>query len=208
MKEVLYIEDEERVARAMARALEPLLPAVKLRWVQTEREAVRVLASDEPLLAAIVDVHLGAGGDGLAAIEATRRWRSDLPVLVLTGLEEKEVERRAMAVRAMFVHKPVRPSEVEAVLRHYLEPDEELRLGPYRRAISGLADEVALTLLESEVLVWALDGRGRKDTAKRLRPERSEDAVKEARRRIVRKVGDAYRIASFEDIVELLRRRI
>lgn len=205
-RQLLYVEDDDCLGRNMVKEIGHRLPEASIRWVKTEREAVEVLVSDEPLLVGIVDVDLGPGGDGLRAIERTRDLRPDLPVLVVTGLEDPIHEHRGVAVRAMFVHKPLRAAEVVALVRHYLEPREDVRLAPYRRVVGGLALEIDLTALESEALVGALDGRTRKESAERM--DRTEDAIKDARRRIVHKAASRYGLLSFEAVLDLLRRRL
>lgn len=205
-RRMLYVEDDEALGKSMVRELGHLLPEAPVHWVKTEREAVAVLVSDEPLLVAMVDVDLGVGGDGLAAIERTRDLRPDLPVLVVTGLEEPRHEHRGLALRAMFVHKPIGACEVAALVRHYLDRPEDVRLAPFRRVAGGLALELDLTAMEVEALVGALDGRTRKESADRL--DKSEESIKDARRRVARKASEVLGIETFDGVLDLLRSRI
>jgi Na+/proline symporter/signal transduction histidine kinase len=78
-------------------------------------DAASALAAEGPFDAALVDLHLGAGPDGLAVVEALRR-RGVTHIALITADAEEDLPARAAAAGAVLLSKPVRPAALKAFL--------------------------------------------------------------------------------------------
>jgi len=110
----LLVDDDDELARILARALERT--GFSVHRARTGTDALALLAHLEHLDAAIVDLVLpGAGG-----IEVARRVRAAFPacrIVALTGLSDATVERAFSDAGAdVFLSKPVElPQLLDAV---------------------------------------------------------------------------------------------
>src|SRR6478609_11285378 len=80
---ILVVEDEHKIARAVARALEQENYAVDVAYDGDEGYA---MATTEPYDAAIIDRMLPGEYGGLAIVKAMRDQKIHTPVLLLTAL--------------------------------------------------------------------------------------------------------------------------
>ena len=211
IESLLWLEDDDSLARAWRRELSFRIPEVPLRRTRTVAETIDLLSGPAPLLAGVFDV-LVPDGDGLDALEKGRALRPDLPAAVLTGVHLPEVEARAFSLGALLLHKPVSTDLVVSWLRRLAVPGEEARLAPLRRVVAHLAREVGLSAFEAEQLVCSADGPERREAvaARMSRPDRpvKVDGIKDARKRIVARVFAKYDLTTHEEVVQLVRRRL
>lgn len=143
----------------------------------TMEEALDVAAVRAPE-AAIVDLLL-PDGDGVELCRRLREW-SDMPVLVLSAVDDEDAKVRALAAGADdYVTKPFGPRELiarlEANLRRSAAESEEplvsaagLEVDLARRVVTVDGKEVHLTPTEFELLRQLARNRGRLLTHREL----------------------------------------
>ena len=81
---VLVVEDEHKIARALAKALEQETYAVDIAYDGDEGYA---MATTEPYDVAIIDRMLPGEHDGVAIVKAMREAKIHTPVLFLSALD-------------------------------------------------------------------------------------------------------------------------
>lgn len=114
---VLCIDDEAQVRDAMA----TLLGGWGCRIIASASadEALSALAEEgrSPDLL-VVDYHLGAGQDGLTAIQRLRaEWGSEIAAALITADRDPTLRARAREQRVDLLLKPVKPAALRALLR-------------------------------------------------------------------------------------------
>lgn len=120
MPKILVVEDQQSVVAIVRYHLESA--GMEGFFASDVQDGWRLLTGERPD-AAVVDIGL-PGADGWTLIE---KLRSDdrfagLPVVVLTGLIEPEVVRRAQSLRCEYLSKPFAASALLGKIRHGLEP--------------------------------------------------------------------------------------
>ncbi len=119
--DILFVDDEVRVLESLRR----MLHAQRGVWEMTfmsRAEAAWEHLLDQGADAVVMDVKMpGASGlDLLARMQQAERTR-DLPVVMLTGLADHDLKRRALELGAAdLLSKPVDPAELVARLRSAL----------------------------------------------------------------------------------------
>ena len=97
------------------------LSALLKRWgmsVVTAPDAATALAAHggtETFDAALIDLHLGDGPDGLSVVQALRRTATH-PIALITADADETLPARAAASGAVLMAKPVRPAALKAFL--------------------------------------------------------------------------------------------
>ena len=118
---ILFVDDEPNVLAGLRRMLHGQRQVWELSFAPSARAALgelRAAAFD----AIVLDVRLG-DADGLELLAALRATEdtSDLPVIMLTGLYDTGLKRRALELGATdLLDKPVDPDELVARLRNVL----------------------------------------------------------------------------------------
>ncbi|HUO69849.1 MAG TPA: response regulator transcription factor [Solirubrobacteraceae bacterium] len=165
---VLVCDDEQQILRALRVILRDAgfeaLPA------SSAQEALDVAAVNRPD-AGIIDLIL-PDGDGAEVCRRLREW-SDMPLIVLSAVEDEDAKVRALAAGADdYVTKPFGPRELVARLhanlrRTHLEPEEAvirtdgLEVDLARRTVLVGGAEVHLTPTEFDLLRQLARNRGR-----------------------------------------------
>jgi DNA-binding response OmpR family regulator len=109
-QKILIVEDDEFMLRALERFCASYGQTVA---VSTVRDATKAL--NRNLSAVILDVKL-PDGSGLTVLQELRQQGSNVPVLVLTGLDPADIEERAHHLQAEFLSK----SDDSSKLRDFL----------------------------------------------------------------------------------------
>jgi two-component system, OmpR family, KDP operon response regulator KdpE len=165
---ILVCDDEHQILRALRVILreagfEPLPTS-------TAEEALDVAALQRPD-AAIIDLLL-PDGDGAEVCRRLREW-SEMPIIVLSAVDEEDAKVRALAAGADdYVTKPFGPRELvarlEANLRRIAPGPEEavvrsdgLEVDLARRTVYVDGEEVHLTPTEFDLLRLLVRNRGR-----------------------------------------------
>lgn len=165
---VLVCDDEQQILRALRVILREsgfqALPA------SSAEEALDVAAVGRPD-AAIIDLVL-PDGDGIELCRRLREW-SEIPVIVLSAVEDEDAKVRALAAGADdYVTKPFGPRELVARLEANIrrtrpQPDEAvitadgLEVDLARRTVRVSGAEVHLTPTEFDLLRLMARNRGR-----------------------------------------------
>lgn len=123
-KFVLIVEDSDTCSETLEIAFEPI-PDLICRVARSEREALKCLADADSASAVITDLDLGKGngGSGMGLIRKIREQLrfAKLPVFLITGDSDPDVERKALDAGATaFFRKPYSPAAVRRTLEALL----------------------------------------------------------------------------------------
>lgn len=177
-RRVLVCDDEMQILRALRVVLRDA--GFDVETVATGEEALNA-ASVKPPDAAIIDLML-PDTDGVAVCAGIREW-SNLPIIVLSAIDEEEQKVRALEAGADdYVVKPFAPRElvarVEAALRRAGGDADEakvtvknLTVDLANRAVTVDGEEVHLTPIEFDLLKTLIRNRGRLLTHRALLTE-------------------------------------
>jgi DNA-binding response OmpR family regulator len=167
---ILVVEDDGATRRGMAQLLTGAGYDVAESASMTE--AQRLLSSETPDLV-ITDLRLAEfNGLYLAAVNPQR-----IPVIVVTGFADRGLEMEARALGADFLLKPVRPSQLLAVVERRLPSTEDgdsyavARRWPRRRVTSELSARVDDTVVRIvDVSYGGLRFIGKRDSSALSKP--------------------------------------
>lgn len=109
-RRVLCVDNEPIIIEALS--------ALLSRWgmtVVTSSDAASALAQDGPFDAALIDLHLGEGPDGLTVIEALKA-RGVGHLALISADADATLPARAAAAGAVLMSKPVKPAILKAFL--------------------------------------------------------------------------------------------
>lgn len=112
---ILIVEDDEFMLRALERFCSSYGQTIAVSTVKDATKAV-----DRRLSAVILDVKL-PDGSGLTVLEKLRQQKSNVPVLVLTGLDPSDIEERAHDLQAEFLSKSDDSSKLKDFLKRALQ---------------------------------------------------------------------------------------
>jgi DNA-binding NarL/FixJ family response regulator len=177
-KPVLIVEDDPAQRRGFIRSL----AGYNAQGVGTAEEAMERLLGDESIAVAVIDVGL-PGMSGLELLEQLRPIRPALPVVLLSGLLDRECINRACRLGAWYLCKPVTASE----LAHVVGQVHHFEVHPPRAELTALIVKHGLSRRESQVLSLAIEGLRRDVIRSRLGIR--ETTVKKTVARLLRKCG-------------------
>ncbi|MFZ2544409.1 MAG: response regulator transcription factor [Candidatus Saccharimonadales bacterium] len=166
---ILVVEDEHKIARAVARALEQENYAVDVAYDGDEGYA---MATTEPYDVAIIDRMIPGDYDGLGIITAMREAKIHTPVLLLTALGTTTDKIKGLDSGADdYLVKPFALAELLARVRALLRrPPEQkgvvlkagdLELDTTTFSVSRAGKEINLTSKEFALLEFLLRNQGR-----------------------------------------------
>jgi putative two-component system response regulator len=158
-KEILFVDDEPAVLDALRRILHPHRDEWELTMLDDSRQAMELL-KDHSFDAAVVDVRMPgiSGLELLMRIQQSERTR-DMPVIVLTGLDDRGLKRKALELGAAdLLNKPLDAADLLARLRSVL------RLKSYRdelkarnQSLERQVEERTMELYHSRLdIIWRL----------------------------------------------------
>lgn len=180
--ELLVVEDELGNAKTLAR----LLGRFRTTRIATSVvEACALLASDTRWTALIVDIGL-PDGSGLDVAGFARSRLPLLPVLVLTGRNDRSLINRSHKLRAEYVCKPAGEADLFGFVRRAVTfervPDERLAW-----LIDELSEHCELTPRETEVVAATVANAPRTQLPEMF--QISENTLKSQVRSVLRKTG-------------------
>lgn len=115
---ILLVDDEIIPAMLMSRQLATMGYAITA-MVATGEEAVASASKDRPDLV-LMDIQLAGTMDGIAAA-AIIQAREAIPVIFVTGYDDREIREKAMALQPLaYLVKPLDIDHVEAAIGRYL----------------------------------------------------------------------------------------
>lgn len=124
---VLVIDDEPSIVRLLRVLLEA--DGFVVFEAMTGPIGLGLIPVVEPK-AVVLDVMM-PGMDGVEVCSHITEEFPDLPVVILTGRDDRELEERCMAAGAKrFMTKPVLPGQLTRVLNDVLAPDADRSRGP------------------------------------------------------------------------------
>ncbi len=173
---ILVVEDEHKIARAVARALEQESYAVDVAYDGDEGYA---MATTEPYDLAIIDRMIPGDYDGIGIVTAMREAKIHTPVLLLTALGTTADKTKGLDSGADdYLVKPFALAEllarVRALLRRPAEQkgtvlkaaDLELDTTAFRVTRGG--QEIRLTSKEFALLEYLLRNQGRPSSKEQI----------------------------------------
>lgn len=124
---VLVIDDEPSMVRLLRMLLEA--DGFVVFEAMTGPIGLGLIPVVEPK-AVVLDVMM-PGMDGVEVCSHITREFPDLPVVILTGRDDRELEERCMTAGAKrFMTKPLLPGQLTRVLNNLLAPDADRSRGP------------------------------------------------------------------------------
>lgn len=152
----LVVEDEPQAAESIARLLERYRPT---ETALTAREARERFGAKTAWTGMVADLGL-PDGSGLDVVRYVRVKHPLLPILVLTGMNDRESINRAHALRAEFVVKPASGSALIGFVRRAVAfervPDQRLAV-----LVDELAQQCGFTARETDIVAAALGNTSR-----------------------------------------------
>ncbi len=180
--ELLVVEDDFRNAKTLARLLGRFRTT---RIAASVVEARALLKDGTRWTGLVVDVGL-PDGSGLDVAGYARGLFPLLPVLVLTGRNDRSVINRSHKLRAEFVCKPASEADLFGFVRRAVTfervPDERLAW-----LIDELAEHCELTPREVDVVAAAVANTPRQQLLETF--QISENTLKSQVRSVLRKTG-------------------
>lgn len=166
---ILVVEDEHKIARALAKALEQETYAVDVAYDGDEGYA---MATTEPYDVAIIDRMLPGEYDGIAIVKAMREEKIHTPVLFLSALDS--ISERTAGLDAGADDYLVKPfaleellARVRALLRRPTEQQSDvltagdLTLDTVTYSVKREGKDIQLTSKEFALLEYLLRNQGR-----------------------------------------------
>lgn len=166
---VLVVEDEHKIARALAKALEQETYAVDVAYDGDEGYA---MATTEPYDVAIIDRMLPGDYDGIGIVEGMREAKIHTPVLFLSALDS--INERTTGLDAGADDYLVKPfaleellARVRALLRRPTEQQSDtlvagdLSLDTVTYSVERQGKPIQLTSKEFALLEYMLRNQGR-----------------------------------------------
>jgi len=156
---ILFVDDEVNILEGIHRTLRHKRSVWEMNYARSVNEALHLL-NNKNIDAVVSDVSM-PGKDGFALLSAVRNTKhiSDIPVTILTGLNDRGIKRRALDMGATdLLSKPVDPDEFVARINNML------RLKSYQDEIKAhqelLEQKVRVRTAELEAshieLIWQL----------------------------------------------------
>lgn len=173
---ILVVEDEHKIARAVARALEQESYAVDVAYDGDEGYA---MATTEPYDLAIVDRMIPGDYDGIGIVTAMREAKIHTPVLLLTALGTTADKTKGLDSGADdYLVKPFALAEllarVRALLRRPVEQKgtiltaDGLELDTTTFRVTRDGQEIRLTSKEFALLEYLLRNQGRPSSKEQI----------------------------------------
>lgn len=166
---ILVVEDEQKIAKALKRALEQESYAVDLAF---DGDNGHAMLSTEPYDLAIIDRLLPGGYDGVAIIKEAREQNIHTPILLLTALGSVKDRTSGLDAGADdYLVKPFALEEllarVRALLRRPIEQQgtilkvSDLSLDTVSSRVERAGKEITLTGKEYSLLKYLMLNQGR-----------------------------------------------
>ena len=103
-KQILAVDDDPAILKMIKIQLE--MAGYTVLCAGDTRAAIEAAKSND-ILVMLLDLHL-SNGDGFGVLQAIRKTKPDLPVIMVTGSHDEEEARRAMSLGAWdYVTKPI-----------------------------------------------------------------------------------------------------
>jgi DNA-binding NtrC family response regulator len=167
MKSILVVDDDPQMRSALGQAVQRT--GCQAIVAENGKDALRKLKSD-PISMMITDMKM-PGMDGLTLIQEAKQWKSNLPVLVITGYAtvENAVETMKHGVTD-YLMKPFSFDDLEASIHTVLEQGaantEIIFESAKMKHVIGLASSVADS--DTTILIYGESGTGKELLARHI----------------------------------------
>lgn len=114
-KNILFVDDEQNIREGLNRMLRTQQKVWDISFADSVDEALNIL-SDKRIDAVVTDISM-PGKDGFELIRSIRNGNGieDTPVVILTGLNDRMLKRKALDMGATdLLNKPAEPYELIA----------------------------------------------------------------------------------------------
>lgn len=196
----LVVEDDEAVARAIARMLRPHGPAVAVHSVS---DALVALDGSNDWAGLVLDVRL-PDGNGFDVLQRAKIKNPTIPALVVTGYSDEASVNRAYDLGASCIFKPISGERIARFVRQRV-----LRSDPPSPRWQGVVDEwavaYALTSSEIEILQRAVSGASRDEITETRGT--AESTVKKHISNLLRKTGDPSLVIAVHRVLRASTKR-
>ncbi len=182
MPTILLVEDDAALADRLAEVASRHGRPVPVPTIEAAR---RALPGSDDWLGAIVDVGL-PDGSGIELVAELRAAPLRLPVLVMTGRDERQLANDAQIAGAQFAFKPIGVRELDAFLVRAAADRPSARI---REAFEAAACDAKWTARERQIVRFALDGMRTREIPRRLGVQAS--TCKSQIRGLLQKCSDA-----------------
>jgi DNA-binding NarL/FixJ family response regulator len=204
---VLVVDDHPLILEALAQLLPQLAPGTEVRLACDRVNAETALDDDPDIDLVLLDLAL-PGTRGLDFLADLQLDYPGVPVVVLSATHDRTTVRAAMAAGARgFIPKTANPRALQEALRQVIDGRlyvaDDLTDGPDGDGVHLSAQEMGLTLRESDVLKLLVQGKPNKLICRDLRL--SEGTVKVHVSSILKKLRVQSRTQA---VAELARRGI
>lgn len=158
-KRILFVDDDQSVLDALGRMLRPQrhvwdfvgISDPRMAWVRLHEGRFDAVVTDMSM----------PGMDGLEFLERIKRsdGLKELPVVMLTGVEDRSLKRRALDLGAVdLLNKPIDPDDLVARIRNVLrlkEYDDQLKA--YSVLLERTVQDRTAQLRQSRIeVIWRL----------------------------------------------------
>jgi DNA-binding NarL/FixJ family response regulator len=168
---ILVVDDHLLVGEALRHWLKPLDPELEAMQAQTAEEALAVLASRQDVSLILLDLSL-PDADGFTVLRSLRESHPQVPVVVLSASNQREIVMRALDGGAMgFIPKTSNSGVLVGALRLVLSggvylPPEILRPAASSASAAGSGSvhhrDIGLTDRQAQVLALLIEGKPNK----------------------------------------------
>ncbi len=158
-RNILFVDDEMDLLNGMRRMLRSKRDVWEMSFANSVDEALTLIGSQR-VDAVISDVSM-PGKDGFTLLKTIRGTdaTSDIPVTILTGLNERNIKQRALDMGATdLLNKPAEPAELIARINNMLRMKSyQDEIKAHRFALEGKVRERTAELEASRIeLIWQL----------------------------------------------------
>ncbi|MBT3197015.1 MAG: response regulator [Gammaproteobacteria bacterium] len=167
---VAIVEDDPRLHELLEKILREEGISAEIEHYYDPVSFVEALSSRQSRVElALLDVHFkGAGLTGVEALPFIREQRSDLPIILLTGMEGEAIDAAQDYECVYYIPKPIEPAQLVRMVRYYHglgekcgeridEKDRALR--EYQELIGLLEEEMAAIQYQPVVSAGGVEGR-------------------------------------------------
>lgn len=127
---ILVVDDHPLICSGLTMVLGGLYPGTEVLAAADEQECLDLVRSEPRIALVLLDIKL-PGSDGLSFMARIREMRPDLPVVILTAVDDPATVERAIAARAVgFVTKNLPNASLIDALRRVLEGEVHLPSRP------------------------------------------------------------------------------
>lgn len=176
MKNILIVDDHQIITIAMKMLILDNIPNSTVVKARNFESAMQIVRKQGQLDMVILDINIPGGKEDLM-ISDIRSIRSEIPILILSGYEEREYAARFLQAGANgFVSKTAEDFEIVKAIKAVLNGDKYISSIVKQQIVDSFIDNKKsvnarelLTAREHDVMELLLEGKWTKEIADTLR---------------------------------------